>query len=493
MSENKDYWKQLLGDDFSEDLFQNLLSSEEEKETVEVDQNDPEDAVKPNASPRPAGQKDAASNPDEQEQEKKIVAFSWEDLTEENTAFAAPETMPELKPVYDAELEQELKEKELYGDRDFQVVLPSEVFEEDSRQRYKQEQELRPIRRRREKKTGCLGGVMLFIFVLAVSIVLASLLWLAATDVLALGKEKGTVELTIPRDFTIDEVTDTLYDHGLIKYKFLFKIYAGFSDAEEKIDAGTYQLNTNYDYRALVVGMTQRGGAKVEIEVVIPEGYTLKRIFTLLEANNICFEDDLWTTAANYDFEYDFLSAETLGETKRLEGYLFPDTYIFYMNDRPERVIKKFLDNFDYKLTDEFKAQAEELGYTIREIITVASIVEREAAGDDERANIASVTYNRLNSEDLQYLQMDSTISYVTAETGEPFSLELDSPYNTYKYPGLPIGPIANPGIASIEAALYPAETNYYYFAVGKDKVSHFFKDFDSHHAFVTSDEYISN
>ena len=334
---------------------------------------------------------------------------------------------------------------------------------------------------------------MLFGFILAVSLVLASLGWLAATDVLALGKADSVVEVTVPRDYTIDSVSDVLHDAGLIKYKFLFKLYAKFSHADTKISGGTYQLNTNFDYRALVVGMTKSGSAKVEVEVTIPEGYSMKKIFELLEENSICYAEDLWKTAAEHDFEYDFLSSDTLGQEKRLEGYLFPDTYKFYMNDRPERVIDKFLSNFNNKFTDEMWAQADELGYTVREIVTIASIIEREAAAGDDRGDMASVIYNRLNSGDLKYLQMDSTIDYVIDATGEDFSTDIDSPYNTYKYPGLPEGPISNPGIASIQAALNPNNTSYYYFALGKDGVHHFFNSYSAHEEFVSSSEYAGN
>jgi UPF0755 protein len=154
----------------------------------------------------------------------------------------------------------------------------------------------------------------------------------------------------------------------------------------------------DYDYRALVYGMTDSGGTKVEIDVTIPEGYTLKQIFALMETNGVCTAEELWDAAANYDFDYDFLDSSTLGNEKRLEGYLFPDTYTCYVGDKPTRVINKMLSNFNNKFTDEYKERAAELGYSVADIINIAAMIEKEAANDEERANIASVIYNRLNS-----------------------------------------------------------------------------------------------
>ena len=352
----------------------------------------------------------------------------------------------------------------------------------------------RAIKPRRERRTGCLGGIMYFLFIICAAVIVASVGWIAAMDVFALGRDDKVIEVSIPKDFTIDEVTDVLYDNGLIKYKALFKLYSGFSEAETTIKAGTYQLNTSYDYRALVYGMTPSGGTRVDTEVTIPEGFTVRQIFKLLSANKICFEEDLWVAAANYEFEFDFLDSSTLGDKNRLEGYLFPDTYKFYVNDTPSRVINKFLNNFNNKFTEEYRARAAELGYTINEIVNIASLIEKEAAHDAERATIASVIYNRLSTNvTAGLLQVDATIYYGIAGTDTPFSTSLDNPYNTYLYAGLTPGPIANPGTASIKAALYPEDTGYIYYGLGKDGSHHFFKYYESFTDFLASDAYASS
>ena len=201
-----------------------------------------------------------------------------------------------------------------------------------------------PIRFRREKRTGCVGGILYTLFILCVGLAAAALLWLATTDVFGFGKETRSVEITIPDDYDIEQVTDILYENNIIKYKWLFKLYAKFSHAEEKISSGTYEIISSYDYFALVNGLTSSGGTLVETDLItIPEGFTMKQIFELLEENAVCTADELWECAANYDFDYSFLSRRTLGDRHRLEGFLFPDTYKVYVNDEPERVIDKFL------------------------------------------------------------------------------------------------------------------------------------------------------
>ena len=374
-------------------------------------------------------------------------------------------------------------------EKDFNVDFNFDDEYESPAERAARERAVSP---RREKRTGCLGGILYFLFVICLAVAITAVGWIWAMDVLGLDGEHETVEITLPRDVTVDRAADILHANGLVKYKYLFKLYCKFSSASENIAGGTYQVNRDYDYRALVYGLTPSGSKKIEAEpITIPEGYSLRQIFELLEANEICFAEDLWDAAANYDFDYDFLDDSTLGDKNRLEGYLFPDTYNFYISDKPSRVINKFLSNFNKKLTDEYRLRAEELGLSIRDIVSIASMVEKEAANDDERDNIASVIYNRLNSNVTNgLLQIDATIFYAIAGTDKTFSTELDDPYNTYKYKGLPPGPIANPGIASIRAALYPQDTNYYYYALGTDGVHHFFKNYGSFTDFINSSAY---
>ena len=356
---------------------------------------------------------------------------------------------------------------------------------------YKDIPEDRPLRIRRDKRTGCIGGILYSAFVICISLILASLMWMATVDVLGFGSVDEPVNVTIRDGFSIDEITDMLFDAELIRYRFLFNIYAGYSNAEEKITAGSYVLNKNFDYRALVQGMTARAGVRVETTVTIPEGFTLAQIFNLLEDYGVVQSaNDLWETAANHDFDFHFLDEETLGDRLRLEGFLFPETYNFYIGSTPTQVLTRLLREFNRRFTDTFIERAENMGYSVRDIIIIASMIEREAGSDEERPRIAAVIYNRLASRDFPRLEIDATIHYAIAGTSRPFSTDLDSPFNTYIHPGLPPGPIANPGMASIRAALYPDSTNEYYYALNREGTHNFFRTYAQHQAFVNSPQY---
>jgi UPF0755 protein len=340
-----------------------------------------------------------------------------------------------------------------------------------------------------------LSGLSYFLFVIIISGILAVSGWIFANDVFALNKEPHTAIVNIPEDFTIGDVASELKEAGIIEYKWLFKLFSTIANAKEKIDPGSYELNTDLDYRAIISKMHFGASAGPDdiVEVTLPEGQTMYEIFETLEKYGVCKASALLEVAANYDFEYDFLDPSTLGNESRLEGYLFPDTYELYLDDEPEDVIIRFLNNFRAKVTEEMYERAQELGYTMDQIIIIASLIEKETSGDDESPYISSVIYNRLNSSAYPYLQIDATIQYVLPERKDKLSDEdiaIDSPYNTYKYEGLPPTPIANPGLASIEAALYPADTDYYFYALHKDGYHEFFTNSDDFDEFVNGEYY---
>ena len=273
----------------------------------------------------------------------------------------------------------------------------------------------------------------------------------------------------------MNTVSGILKDYGLINYKWLFQLYSRFSNAEVQLSPGTYALTTNLDYRALVKKMQTGADSQLQTLVMFPEGYNLDQVFARLEENGVCSREDLYAAAANAEFSYAFLEGVETGDPYRLEAFLFPDTYYFYQGMQASSAINKFLSNLHYRITDEMWQKAQAMNLTFKQVITVASLIEREAANDAERATIASVIYNRLNIG--MPLQLDSTVVYAIRETGETtMSTELiqatDSPYNTYLYQGLPPGPICNPGMKSIEAALNPEQTGYYYFALDMETKS---------------------
>ena len=256
-----------------------------------------------------------------------------------------------------------------------------------------------------EKKPRSLKHTIIYMLVvLGLSLALAVAMWFAADDVLALTKSDNVVTVTIQDSDTLEDVAQNLKDHGLVRYKFLFILYGKFSHAEEKFSAGTFELNQLFDYHALVNGLASSSEARKTVTLTFPEGYSCDQIFSMLADNDVCTLEDLEDTAANYEFDFDFLQDLSYGDQNRLEGYLFPDTYDFYVDDNPVRVINKMLANFDSKFTETMKADIDTLNESIRtrmenegsfsdeeidnammdvrKIITVASLIEKEAGGD---------------------------------------------------------------------------------------------------------------
>lgn len=373
------------------------------------------------------------------------------------------------------------------------VVKEQELSKERSQEidRYRES----PIRQYRSRKTGCVGAVLYFVFVVCVSVVLAALAWMTISDVLSFGFEDAVVEITVPENFEMDEVIAELKDKGVIKYEKVFGLYARVTNAEEKIDPGTYTLNKRYDYIAIVSYM-QNYDIYVPLETVslrVSEGSTIWQVIDVLVENEVCEREALVEAAANYDFDYDFLDDSTLGQANRLEGYLFPDTYEFYKNGSAEETFAKLLDNFESKLTQTMLTDIEASGRSLYEIITIASLIEKETDGTD-RDKIASVIYNRLNNpgyETVGLLQIDAALYYgLDKSMDEKLTnedLEVDTPYNTYLHQGLTPTPIASPSLASIEAAIYPAETDYYYYALGDDGLHHYSRTLAEQNAFLAS------
>ena len=346
--------------------------------------------------------------------------------------------------------------------------------------------------RRRKKRSGLSGAAIYAIFVIGVSALLACIGWVAANDVLALNKPEKTATITITNDDSFGDVAEKLKDEGLIEYKFLFNLFATFTRSKDDVVAGTFTLNTDMDYRALLSGMSANSATRATVTVTIPEGYTVDQIFTLLEEKGVASVEDLQDMAANHDYAFSFLQDLEMGDYHRLEGYLYPDTYEFTTPQNSLYVINKMLVRFDEQFTDAMRQEVEDSGRTIHEIITIASMIEKETDGND-RADIASVIYNRLNnpsSGTQGYLQIDATLAYINGgKVPTEADKSIDSPYNTYLYKGLPAGPISNPGLESIKAAMNPNRTSYYYYALGDDGVHHFFKTLREQQNFIATQE----
>lgn len=344
-----------------------------------------------------------------------------------------------------------------------------------------------PRKRRRKKRFSLLGTLLYVAFVIGFSTLLAAVGWVAANDVLALNKEEHSAIITVTEGETFGEVVDDLKANGLIEFKMVFHLYSAFSHAADKIAPGTYQLDTGMDYRAIVTNLGSKSPNRQKVTVTIPEGFTVSQTFQRLEENGVSTVAKLNDQAASYDYNFSFLKSIPLGSPNRLEGYLFPDTYEFYLGEDPKTVLNKMLVNFDRKFTDEMRTAAEEKGYSVGDIVSIASMIEKETDGTD-RARIASVIYNRLtntSAETAGYLGIDATLVYALGRPITQADYQADTLYNTYTIQGLPPGPISNPGMASLEAALSPENTSYYYYVLGSDGKHAFFKTYKGQQDFI--------
>ncbi len=353
--------------------------------------------------------------------------------------------------------------------------------------------------RRRKKRRHFFNPLTYILFVLVVSAILAGIGWLLASDLCAFNRgERTTATVEITADDDMGSIANKLEDAGLIHYKWFFRLFAAVANADEKIGIGTYELNTDMDYRALIVGMRNSSGNMNSdtVRVTIPEGYTVEQTIALLAKNDVNTEEALLEAAKTATFDYDYIDNDS-EEIVRLEGYLFPDTYEFYVGHDPKGALDKLISNFNSKIDDEKLAKAEERGYDLEDIVIIASLIEKETDGTDQ-GNIASVIYNRLEGPgDKQgtygLLQIDASLLYALPDHEGPITqadMQTDSPYNLYVNAGLPPTPIANPGLAAIEAAMEPEATDYYYYALGTDGKHHFFTNYQDHQSFVNSSEY---
>ena len=353
-------------------------------------------------------------------------------------------------------------------------------------------------RKRKNKRTNTL--IYLACVVLA-SCLLAGVGWLLVNDVCSLNKAPVEVKLVVEEGDTLSDVANKLKDAGLINYKGVFKLTSGLFKYKSYVEPGSYDLNSDMDYRALIRNMHDWDADSKEsqglVDITIPEGYTVREIIDLLAQNGVATVEELEDACANFEFaDYDFLDSDQLGSIDRMEGFLFPTTYTFDKNKTAVFAVDTMLTMFKNQISQQMLEDIKKSPYDLKQIITMASLIEKESIGDDtERKNISSVIHNRLENPNSEKggrtLQLCSTINYIMVHDGvKTFDTTIDNVYNTYIHEGLTPGPICNPGLSAIKAAIYPADTDYYFFALGTDKKSHFFTDYNEHLRFINSAEY---
>lgn len=303
-----------------------------------------------------------------------------------------------------------------------------------------------------------------------------------------LNKDGADILFKVEKGDGVKKISAGLYDAKIIRSKFFFETYVWREGIQAKFQAGEYTLNPKLNIRAIARVFVKGDTLSKEKNIRIIEGWTTRDIGEYFEKENLARKEDLYqivgypvvgyapvsSGARDFSDKYDFLKDKP--KIAGLEGYMFPDTYRIYKDASAEDVIIKMLNNFSSKITEEMRDNIKKKGKTVYEVLTLASIIEKETGRNatseeakknlaEERKIVAGIFSNRLKVGIA--LGSDATINYITGK-GDPTpsldDLKIDSPYNTYKYRGLPPGPISNPSLSSIVAAIYPADTSYMYF-----------------------------
>lgn len=352
-------------------------------------------------------------------------------------------------------------------------------------------------KRQKEKaeKNSAMFRFIWFCMVLAVSAVLGMFLWNGVSDILGISREEGeTVIVEVPANATFDQIVSMLTENNLINEETFFRLYAKVTNSTDGFEEGIKTMRPNMDYEEILNTLQSGPSLSETVTVQFKEGMTVRQIADALEAKKVCKADKFLELCNSdvFDEEYTFLAEIPKDEncTYKLEGYLFPDTYEFYIGEDAEDSIRRFLDNFEYKIciststvsgyTDAVSIETiiKDKGMTLNDVVKMGSLVQAEAANINDMYVVSSVFYNRLSTienggvspygdYDLDKLKSDATLYYpygAQEDIPSDVAATFKSNYNTYDIAGLPPGAICNPGLDAIDAAVNPDDTEYYYF-----------------------------
>ncbi len=281
-------------------------------------------------------------------------------------------------------------------------------------------------------------------------------------------RSEELIDVEIPSGSSLSKISEILYEKGLIRNKTVFKLFVDLSDNTSKLRAGKYKLSPSMSMAQIMDELLSNNAAVPTVKITIIEGWDIRRMAKyLVEEKGFDFTEEEFINAARVENFTEYVFLQEIPEERRngdgdiiaLEGYLFPDTYIVYEDAKPEDIMRKMLDQFEKVFDDAMKQRAEELGMTIDEVVTLASIIQREARKTEEFPKISAVFHNRLNKG--MNLESCATVQYIINEnrwTLTEEEMRIDSPYNTYINSGLPIGPISSPGRLALTSALNPYE-----------------------------------
>ncbi len=362
----------------------------------------------------------------------------------------------------------------------------------------------------KSRKNGCLFIMVWFVFLAFIAVLITRYAMSGINDMLGIGKENNTVTIDIPKGSNLDSVSKILYDNNVIANPNFFKLYSFVTKSTKGFSQGTYELKSNMDYEEILNHIRNQSNSKDIVSLTFREGMNIMEISDLLEENGVCDKEEFLNMCKSGEFneKYDFIKEIPNGSSRHylLEGYLFPDTYDFYRGESAKDSINRFLNNFQKRIIRKSnlegyndKVSVKELaigeGKDLESLIIIASLVQAEAANKEDMYKVSSVIHNRLGTlstggknsfgeYDLDRLRIDSTVWYpyrsrnvVPSEIVDNFK----SKYNTYDINGLPPGPICNPGLEAIKAALKPDSTEYYYFCHSSSGSAFYAKTNDVH------------
>lgn len=354
-------------------------------------------------------------------------------------------------------------------------------------------QELHKLRNREKgRKNRRFFRFVWFVLVLLVSLLLGQYLVKGVNDMLAVGRDSLDVTVDIPQKATPRQVAEVFYKDGVIRDVDFFLLYAKLTKAPQQYGGGSFQIRTDMDYEALINSIQSTSNRVDTVKLTFREGMNALEVADLLQKNGVCKAEDALAVfnGGGLNESYDMLRQITNAKDRYygLEGYLFPDTYEFFKNEDPQQAVSKLVNNCNRKLTKQIREKAQQEGMTLDQTLTLASMIQAEAADKDDMYKVSSVFHNRLSSkkEVFQRLESDPTTYYPYRKQSlvpENIRSTYKSKYDTYTIKGLPAGPICNPGMDAIDAALNPASTKYYYFCHSEDGKAYYASTASQHQA----------
>ncbi|MBE6811384.1 MAG: endolytic transglycosylase MltG [Ruminococcaceae bacterium] len=409
-----------------------------------------------------------------------------------SSSSAKSSAAPKKKTTKSASAQQNSSQNAVSASRGLTEKERAKIAKHKKKQQYKAKK--RQFRKQRwaHRALSLLVTAMLIVIIVLTSSALKIPLLGFVNDIIAIDRSDTPVAVYISEDMKTEQILNMLEEYDLIysaKFCNLLMGFFGYDDDSEFV-VGEHVLTAKMGVEGMLNSMLFESDINATVKITFPEGYTIDQIAEKLYSEKVISSKNiLYNAVATYEFpeNFGFLNSITDAQTRYrvLEGYMYPDTYEFYLGENVNSVINRFLNNFSSKWIEEYQDEADSLGMTVDEVITFASILQKEASDANQMYTISSILHNRLDSDSLRILQCDSTQDYIAKiDAGLLNQVQLNAlleVYDTYQCVGLPVGPICNPGGDAIYAALHPDDTDYYYFCHDSDGNIYTARTLDEH------------